>query len=153
MSGASANGYTDWEAYARLRLWGWYDTQPNDDDNPLTPMEAETEVEFFLRSTSSSLLFNYPPPRKWCEGIEPGLIWRDCWLENEYNTETRKVVGTYSHFFFNGIPQMDWDQHATYNARLSGNDTYRCYAGPHPGSLNWSCRGNRTSSWNPTAGS
>ncbi len=139
----SSDDHTDWEVYANLKLWGYYQNPDDDDDEPL-PVSAETDIEFRYRETNTSLSFNYPLPEKWCQSTPPAIVWRTCTLKYVTNTSTKKSVRTQTRFTFNGVPQMTWDHHATYNAKLDASDTYRCHAGPHPGFLNWRCKGGKS---------
>lgn len=131
----------DWEVYARYRLYGTYDT----DDNSYFA-EAETEVEFNLRETNTGFHFNYPLPSAHCEASDlPTITWSGgCNLNYDVNTSSRKKIGAETEFRFYGIPQMEWDQSATYDAKLTGTDRVICRSEEYPSFLSARCRGART---------
>ncbi len=133
---------TDWEAWARFRFYGTYIDPDTDEDYWA---EAETEVEFFLKEEAGAFTFNSPRPVEYCfaSGL-PTISNRRCWLEYNVDTSTRKKLGAHGRFYFYGNPQMNWKQSATYDARISGSDRYKCVSGEAPGFLRYSCRGNRT---------
>lgn len=63
----------------------------------------------------------------------------------------RKSVGTHGIYGHNGdlecynLPELEWEQSETYDARITGNDRYLCQAGPSPSYLQVTCQGNRVS--------
>lgn len=126
-------------AWTIFRLYGDY----AEDDTEYLDVETETEVQFHLSETASGFSFNYPLPDETCEAYNPVTSWDNCWLEYEHNTQQRKAVGAYGDFTHVGSPLFEWEQSATFDARTSQTDTYRCIAGEHPAYLQVFCRGDR----------
>ena len=131
----------DWEVYARYRLFGTYHT---DDESYFA--EAETEVEYYLRETNTGFSFNYPSPSAHCESTDlPTITWSGgCNLNFDVNTSSRKKIGAETEFKFWGTPQMEWDQSATYDARIDATDRVICSSEEYPSFLSARCRGART---------
>ena len=136
-----SSGSTDWEAYTTFRLSGVYVADNGNERDAL----AETEVEFHLTEEDGEFTFNYPSPIARClvSGF-PTIRLDDCDLEYNVNTSTRKKLTTEAEFLHHPEPHVTWDQTSTYDAKVSGTDRYRCWAGPHPSYLESRCRGNRT---------
>ncbi len=134
-------GSINWYAYARLRLHGTY----THTDGRKLFAESDTQIDFYLRQTSTGFHFNNPPPEEFCESSGlPTISNRNCRLQWDFNTSQRKQLGAHSEFTFFGEPQMTWDQSATYNARTSGSDQVICENGPRPSFLRRTCTGDRT---------
>ena len=135
-----SSGSTDWEAYTTFRLSGVYE-EGGEEFEAL----AEAEVEFHLTEEDGEFSFNYPSPIARCvvSGF-PTIREEDCDLEYNVNTATQKKLTNDARFKHHPVPDVTWDQTATYDAKVSGSDRYRCWAGPHPSYLESRCRGNRT---------